>query len=268
MNKVCVVIPVHKPVPSAYELISLQQCFRILGTRPIKIVAPSGLDLANYKAAVADLDVIYIDPKWQSSLLGYNKLKLSKYFYNLFSGYEFLLTYELDAFIFNDSLDYWCAKGYDYIGAPWFEGFDFPTPDAKIIGVGNSGFSLRKISSAKRMLSSIYYEESNAPLYGRRALLKAKLDRAINWLKSKTGENPTVQSSGLYEDIFFSKVAPEFSKKFIVAPVEDAIKFSFEVQPEVLFKVNSNVLPMGCHAWWKYNLDFWRPFIKNFGYKL
>src|SRR5262249_21397293 len=36
---------------------------------------------------------------------------------------------------------------YDYIGAPWFEGWERAPIDAPIIGVGNSGFSLLRLDS-------------------------------------------------------------------------------------------------------------------------
>jgi hypothetical protein len=99
-NKVVVVIPIHSENPSNYELISFTQCFRILGNHPIVVIAPYGLSLRNYKKIIPDFKTHFIDPKWQSSKLNYNKLKLSNYFYSIFREYEFLLTYELDAFVF------------------------------------------------------------------------------------------------------------------------------------------------------------------------
>ena len=44
-KKVVVVIPLHSETPNELELISFQQCFKILGKHPIKIVAPEGLNL-------------------------------------------------------------------------------------------------------------------------------------------------------------------------------------------------------------------------------
>ena len=81
-------------------------------------------------------------------------------------------------------------------------------------------------------------------------------------------ENYTVQNSGLYEDRFFCDVAPAFSKEFKIAPIEEAVRFSFELLPQTLFKLNNNKLPTGCHAWWRYDLEFWRPFIEGEGYTI
>lgn len=77
--KVCVVIPVHSPDPSEYELISLRQCYTILGAHPIKLVAPEGMDMDVYQKAVSvEIDIQYIDPVWLSSVGQYNKLKVLK----------------------------------------------------------------------------------------------------------------------------------------------------------------------------------------------
>jgi len=154
-NKVCVVISVYDARPSYYELISFQQCFNILKKHSIYVIAPHDLDLSAYKNVVPHFDVKYVDKRWLASKLDYNKFKLSQYFYSLFEGYTYLLTYELDAFIFNDDLDYWCQKDYDYIGAPWFDEYD--TVLGNILTVGNSGFSLRKIPAIQHGIKHIYY---------------------------------------------------------------------------------------------------------------
>jgi hypothetical protein len=268
-KQVCVVIPIHTPTPSAYELISFQQCFAVLHKHAIKVIAPHGLQLDAYYQVTPIFETIFIDAKWQSTLLGYNKLKTSRFFYNLFVGYEFLLTYELDCFVFKDELDLWCQKAYDYIGAPWFEGFAEPAPNAKLIGVGNSGFSLRRIPKIRKVLSEIYYKNPAEYNAGRKALLKAYVKYPYRWLRNQFGENYTVQNAyHAYEDIFFSEVVPAYFTDFEVAPINEAIKFSFEVKPERLFELNNQELPMGCHAWWRYNLSFWRPIVASYGYSV
>ncbi|MEO6149228.1 MAG: DUF5672 family protein [Mucilaginibacter sp.] len=275
-KKVCVVIPVHSAAPEYYELISFQQCFKVLGKHPIYIVAPKGLDLSAYKALVPEFNVKYIDKKWQASKLDYNKLKMSQYFYKLFQQYEYLLTYELDAFIFSDQLEHWCNKGYDYIGAPWFD--NVPADEAKIIGVGNSGFSLRNIKTMQQCLKKVYYVDptKHSVFRQQKWIMKFKGPifkqlRKLSRLKSLLyTENATIQKAGfLFEDkVVFEFMAPAFLG-FKLAPVTDAYQFSFEVNPVVLYQMNADKLPMGCHAWWLYdNLEFWKPFIENYGYRL
>ncbi|KAA9332268.1 hypothetical protein F0P96_12370 [Hymenobacter busanensis] len=268
MKKVCVVIPIHSPYPTKYELISFQQCLRVFKNRDIVVVSPFGMGLDEYKKLGNSFSIVSIDKKWQKSLMAYNKLKMSKYFYNLFSDYEFLLTYELDAFVFEDNLDYWCNQGYDYIGAPWFDGYDNPDPSNRLIGVGNSGFSLRRISSVKNVLKNVYYKNPYDYLSGRKDAIKADIKLLAYKMVGFFGENYSLQNSGLLEDVFFGTIACKGAESFVKAPVEEAIKFSFEVNPREMLKINNGVLPMGCHAWWRYDLDFWKPYIEAFSYRL
>lgn len=268
-SKQCViVIPVHSPAPSAFELISFRQCFKVLEKHPIKIVAPEGLNLDEYLKAVPHFDVLYIKPFWQASLQNYNRLKYSRYFYNLFNKYEFILTYEPDAFVFYDNLNEWCSKNYDYIGAPWFEGFDNPTDESKFMGVGNSGFSLRKTKTIQKILKTFYYKNPDEYHVGNKKKLIATLKYPYRKLMNVlSGENYTLQHNykGYSEDRLFCLDIAK-TNTFNIAPINEALRFSFEVNPRRLYEMNNQQLPMGCHAWWKYDPDFWKPFIVNEGY--
>lgn len=273
-EKCVIMIPVHKQHPPAYELISFRQCFKVLGHYPVCLVAPVGLDLSVYEEAVSGFSIIRVDPVWMSSVLNYNKLKLSRYFYSLFSGYEFLLTYELDAFIFTDNLQFWCSQGYDFIGAPWFEGWDHP--GEALMGVGNSGFSLRRIAAMQKELGTIYYDDpskwtarsENRYLSYPCKMFKSLTTRIVSALSLHTHENSSLQNADLlYEDWIIAELMGK-KKDFHLSPISDAMQFSFEVKPEALFELNGNKLPMGCHAWWRYNLPFWKPYIEKFGYQL
>jgi hypothetical protein len=180
--------------------------------------------------------------------------------------YKYILFYELDAWVFRDELQYWCNKGYDYIGAPWFEGFDRPISD-NIIGVGNGGFSLRNVNSAirlsKRMnflrkLRNFWYKSylqnmftfENFLLYTRK-YFKIKDPGIMSIINSP---------SFAIEDRYWSILSNLFND-YRIAPIEEAIKFSFEVKPSILFKSNKYQLPFGCHAWEKYDPDFWKALI-------
>jgi hypothetical protein len=270
-NNVVIVIPIHKVEPTRYELISFQQCFKIFSSSAIKLVAPQNLSLEIYKSVVPGLETIFIEPFWQTSIVNYNKLKISRFFYRLFKDYEYLLTYELDAFVFRNDLDYWCEQAYDYIGAPWFE--DYLTANSgnstRLFKVGNSGFSLRNIQSVRKVLNDFYYQMPWEFKSGTENFIKAIAKTPYRWLKNQGSENFTLQAYyNKNEDQFFSETVPQKFKDFKIAPVEEALKFSFEVKPEYLFQLNNNQLPMGCHAWWRYNLEFWKPHIESFGYRL
>ena len=65
------------------------------------------------------------------------------------------------------------------------------------------------------------------------------------------------------EDHYWGHVLAAFFSDFNVAPVNDAIRFSFEVNPTLLYKMNNGQLPFGCHAWERYDPEFWLPFINT-----
>ncbi|MEO5891109.1 MAG: DUF5672 family protein [Ferruginibacter sp.] len=267
-GKCVVIIPVHTASPSTYELISFRQCFKILHKHPVYVLAPEGLALDAYRHVVPDFLVKYINPKWQSSLLNYNKLKLSRYLYRIFKDYECLLTYELDAFVFKDELNLWCSKDFDYIGAPWFSGYHESLSNAALDGVGNSGFSLRKIKAMDDMLKDIFYDRRTIGFTGNKNAIKTLLGYPyLKMVSFITGENYSIQRYNEYnEDFFIGKIISHKKSGLNIAPVAEAIKFSFEMHPSVLFEWNGGKLPFGCHAWWRYNFEFWKPHIRAFGY--
>lgn len=280
-KKCIIVIPIHSAEPSPAELLSFKQCFKILHKHQITVLAPDNLDLMRYKSVVSAFEVLYIDPSWQSSVRQYNRLKISTYFYDTFKKYDYLLTYELDAFVFRDELHYWCSKEFDYIGAPWFEGWTLKD-SIEIKGVGNSGFSLRKIKSASKMLHSLRYATvlDFYKYYVTKSII-VRLPKILYQLyKSRKIMSGFEESYFHHEDRFWCMDAPEqiqnstynnfvlnilasilLKKNFKIAEVNQAIKFAFEVNPRKLYEMNNKNLPFGCHAWEKYEPEFWVPFI-------
>ena len=74
-------------------------------------------------------------------------------------------------------------------------------------------------------------------------------------------EKKSCGSLNINEDEFWSFIAPRYFKDFKVADFECAMYFSFETQPRRLYKTTNNKLPFGCHAWQKYDPEFWKEFI-------
>lgn len=269
MQKVIIVIPIHKPDPTKNELASFAQCYKVLGSHPICVVAPEGLNTEAYTQVVKDSEFLFIDKTWLSSIEQYNKLKISLYFYNLFKDYEYLLTYELDAWVFRDELLYWCDKGYDYIGAPWFEGYEEGNGSKRFLHGCNSGFSLRNIIKVRKILNRIeglkkfrnfwfhsklqgIIEFQNVPFFRQRfKIIDVVYFKEIifDWITH-------------YEDYYWTYIIPLTFSDFSIAPKGEALKFSFEVNPNYLFELNDKQLPFGCHAWKRYGQEFWNEFIE------
>ncbi|MEJ0081049.1 MAG: DUF5672 family protein [Puia sp.] len=268
-EKVVVVIFIHKENPDEYELISFRQCFKILHKHPIKVIAPEGLDLHLYNEVLQNaFEVIFVERKWLSSISQYNRFKLSRYFYSLVSNYEYLLTYELDAFVFSDQLNEWCEKGYDFIGAPWYRGKSEPLIPYEFLGVGNSGFSLRKIKSFKTILKHVFFPSPAGKKLGFE-WIKAAIMYLYVSIRTAFFENYSIQKyfEGA-EDLVLHGYSVDFPNRLKIPTPQIALSFSFETIPSHSYILNQSRLPFGCHAWWRYDLGFWKPFIESFGYKL
>jgi hypothetical protein len=65
----------------------------------------------------------------------------------------------------------------------------------------------------------------------------------------------------LNEDLFWSDRAKLFYPNFKTAPVDVALHFSFERFPRYCFQKNGNQLPFGCHAWARWDREFWEPYL-------
>lgn len=225
-----IVVPYYKSELSETEKISFEQCQRILGRYSIILVVPDSMCRGNYPCG-ENLIIEKVPCEWMQSTASYNEMMMNEAFYMRFSQYQYILIYQLDAFVFSDKLREFCQYGYDYIGAPWIYGyFYYVSSDKCVWKVGNGGLSLRKVDSFLKLLK----KESQAVYTGN-------------------------------EDVFFSISDGE---NFKVAPLDVALKFAFEREVERCFELNNEKLPFGCHAWERYNLKFWKPFIEAFGYRV
>ncbi|MDR2562054.1 MAG: hypothetical protein LBC63_09835 [Holophagales bacterium] len=226
---VAVAIPVYRPEIDGLELFSLQYSLRNLNPeREIFFVCPKSLDVSFYRRLAPSAKFATFDDGYFTSIASYCRLLLNPHFYERFSAYEFILLTQPDAIIIKDELDYWCAQEYDYIGAPWHPVRPIPVSAGgrnKLlrIGVGNGGFSLRRVKKCVELLTKF----------------------------SEIANGPT-----LVEDMFFS-IYGFISDGFSIPDRFTASRFALECAPAYFFELNTNYLPMGAHAWWKLDLDFW-----------
>ena len=112
-----VVVPVYRARLDETETISLTQCCRVLGRHGVVFVAPGGLDVAAACSTAAEAGVTprieRFPARWFASTGTYNALMLSNDFYERFARHEHILVHQLDAFVFSDALERFCALGYD-----------------------------------------------------------------------------------------------------------------------------------------------------------
>jgi hypothetical protein len=253
MQDLCTIaIPIHKEIPEYAELASFKQAIKILGKWKFVLLCPDKLDIKIYinifKKNKITYETKFFDKKWFLSVKTYSSLLLQKKIWDLFSS-KFVLIYQLDAWVFRDELNYWCKRNYDYIGAPnmefWLSG--------NFSDCRNGGFSLRKVYSIKQSLKFLE-NISN--------INKCKSKQGYNFIdfynvfKSKSwGKMPN-------EDAYYSLIAPQLMENYKVGTLNMSAKFSFEVGSDILYKKMKNKLPFGCHAFEKYEPDFWKKFIK------
>ncbi|WP_231427182.1 DUF5672 family protein [Pedobacter sp. Leaf250] len=255
---------------NVFEQISLDQCLSVLKAHDIYFVIPRKLEKSfQRKQEVLKSEVRYktFDNHFFADIPGYNYLMKSDGFYKRFLEYDFMLIHQLDAFVFRDDLNYWCAQGYDFIGAPLFEGHDNAEMSSTLVGQGNGGFSLRNIRTCYKIVSQ--FKRLNFirkfDYFAPNAMI-----RAFRYLKHQIIYN----FSGyplqpiINEDLFWAEVIPQNFPEFTVPDPLTAMKFSFEVNAGILYQMNNNELPFGCHAWWKYDLPFWKDHIQKLGYNI
>lgn len=253
--KSCVVIfPLYQK-PTELELSFLENGLAKTAGHKHIIVAPDDLIIDESFGLLQQLEVKHFSKKFFSDIAGYNRLLLSKKFYQAFIQYDFLLIHQADVFLFKAELNEWCAKDYDYIGAPFFrpeklnrnlaynlfQKIKLTFKKNKIYGsrhnkVGNGGLSLRKINSALQVLD--------------------KIDPMIL--------NKYLQTKGcaFNEDIFWSFEAP-LVVKLNIPNWEEALRFAVEFHPAVAYAYLGKKLPFGCHAPLKNNPIFWKKFISS-----
>ena len=268
--KVCIIIPVYTDQITPFEQISMDQCFSILSDHPIYFIIPRHLeDFIKSNPYVAKGKARYkmFDDQFFADIHAYNRLLKSRVLYNSFLHYEFMLIHQLDAFVFKDELLYWCQKGFDSVGAPLFEGHDLANTNSPLVGQGNGGFCLRNVKHCYQIVAQFKklkfkrtFDDANRPFY---INFYRYIKHQLVYIYSRYPYQPIIN-----EDLFWAEVVPENFPSFKVPHALEAMKFSFEVNPEILFEMNEQKLPFGCHAWWKYNLGFWVPHLNKFGYNI
>ena len=235
-NKCIIIVPIYKTELNWDEYNSINQLFKILQTSKYDIVAicPNGLDVSYYGNNFEFKDYFFYNEYYFNSYpKGYNSLMLNYDFYNQFNKYEFMLIYQPDCWVFRDELEYWCHQDYDYIGAPQMYRYPEYMYSSSI---GNGGFSLRKISTYLELVKKYEY------------ICKQLCEHDFLYLG---------------EDRIFSYIENLGIKtKFKIPSFYEAAKFSWEVNPDVMYQLMDKKLPFGCHAYKKIvHKDFWNDFI-------
>ncbi|KKQ75751.1 MAG: hypothetical protein US96_C0005G0024 [Candidatus Woesebacteria bacterium GW2011_GWB1_38_5b] len=259
---VAIVVPAYKKHLSSDELISLNLLFKYLGKYDIFFLTPSSFKETDFK--YKGINLTKFSTRYFVTPQTYNKLLLNKKFYLKYKKYKYILIYQFDALVFSDRLIKWCKKGYDYIAAPWFESkiARLTYMGSSPISGGNGGFCLRNVQSCLRVLDTVNAQAKRKTsslivqkLWFFLAVILGKSHKI--WLNSPADNYP------FNEDGFWSLEAPKYLSTYKVAPFNEAVKFAFEKFPRKCYRLNKNKLPFGCHAWAKYDKEFWLPHLET-----
>jgi len=263
-----VAIPLYKTELSAAERTSIEQAVDVLGNAPLYFIGPARLEahlgrMCNRYGPKIEYKTF--DDRFFSGIKGYNSLMRSRSFYQAFSAYSHLLISQTDALVLSDQLQEWCERDFSYVGAPWFVGGSEPRQPLKFLGVGNGGFSLRKVKdflhvlSRPRRIPNFVKSRSGGEVGTRSIHRRLKHE----WLLAYNFEPLFPRSN---EDFFWGILVPAACPFFRVPRPEAAVGFAFEVAPRLLYELNERKLPFGCHAWERCDRQFWEetlPFLRS-----
>jgi hypothetical protein len=247
-DRAAVIVPMYKAELSAAEAASLRQLNEVLHAWPRIIARPEGLDLTPLARAYG-MSQQSFQPDYFRSNLDYNRLMLSPGFYERFEAHEFLLIHQLDAWCFEDRLEYWCGQDFDLLGAPFTEAWMYAPPLnakrlrklgkqtlARCLGaraprdwrslisanaVGNGGFSLRRVKTFRQVLQAD----------------RGELD--------KFRHHPRTHGA---EDLFWSLHARLNGQALSRPDWRIALHFAIERAPRQARRLLGGD-PFGCHGW-------------------
>lgn len=260
-GSVAVVVPMYRDELTPDERISVRHLLRFLGRYDRYLVVPRSV-----RPSLGDFGVRRFPDRSLRSRRGYSALLLSRRFYRAFADYEYILVYQLDSLVFRDELADWCARGYDYIGAMHRIGEHPPIP-------GNGGFSLRRVPTFLRVLTSRTRTVDPAehwrrhwahlpPLTRLRATPRrvAKRLRAFNsvgWEIRRMNRSEYAWP----EDWFWSLEARKYVPEFRIPSAAEGIRFAFAEDARSWLEAAAGRLPFGCHGWDRSERELWEPYL-------
>jgi hypothetical protein len=270
-SRVAIVVPLSsRPELGPEEELSLRHLCYYLGQYDKYLVAPTGSTFQR-----RGFRTLLFPRKFFGSVAAHNHLLMWPRFYRSFKDYEYILMYHLDSLVFSDALGRWCEAGWDYIGAPWLPCDDTPWVDEA--RVGNGGFTLMKVQSVLRVLDNRHRQAPAsywADLLTRNARWTWPLFAALEGVRRRFPRLKVVRRAldhwhatqhpakhGRNNDRFWSYEASRYWPPFRIAPVDQGLQFAFEAAPRLCFELNHRRLPFGCHAWMKFDREFWKPYL-------
>ena len=273
MTKLAVLIPTHTLNLNDNEKKSLNKIVENYNREHIYFVLPEKIKKIKKPH---NLNSVYFEDYFFSNHRNYNKLLLSKKFFEKFLNYERIFIYQLDCYLIKGFSELDKFLKYDYVGSPHIN-----KKKKQFNGMLNGGLSIRAVKSSIDVLNS---SNLNLSIFNLLSLLRYfrglnRLKHFLNFItktfyiflkhllfskhKSKYSNLLLENFSNYFnEDIFWSLFSVMYKKNFNVVEPKIAIDFGFDKDPEELFIINNKRLPFACHNCWnKENNNFWKNYI-------
>ncbi len=241
MTSCAVVIPIYRERLSSDEAYSVKVSLNNLGGHDVFWIGPRSLDISYYEQNFPVRLIKRYDDRYFSSVEGYSSLLMQEWFYEDFSSYGHLLVCQTDAIVLKPELGDWLGGPYDYVGAPWPSGYSLQlhVTELQLQGpirchafVGNGGLSLRRVESCIGLIREFKSVSSE-------------------WARR-----------GHAEDLYFGFLG-NLSRRFIVPNIVTAAHFSHDIEPGYLQQLIGGALPLGVHAWGKYDRNLWEKILSE-----
>lgn len=273
MTNLAILIPTHRLDLNSNEKKTLNKLTENYNKEHIYFILPEKIKNTQ---KTFHINCSYFDDYYFSSHRNYNKLLLSKEFFERFLNYKKILIYQLDCYLIKnfDYLDMFSE--YDFVGSPHIN-----KKKKNFNGILNGGLSLRSVKPSLEVLnsSSIYlsYITILSLIRYFRSLNRLKhfmtfIFKICNlFLKKLFNKKSEAKFNAIFleifpyyfnEDIFWSLFSVMYKKNFNVIDPKLAVKFGFDKDPEELFILNNKKLPFGCHnCWSEENNKFWKKYF-------
>jgi len=240
---------------SLKERSALNQGLKVLGHHPFVIVHPEGYPVDFLlRDDMPNLTHLALPNENFTSVMSYNAMMLTPQFYQHFQQYEYMLIYQTDAWVFSDQLEYWCDKGYDYIGAPWM--LNDKLYERTLGQWVTRLMSLMPIRNGHLHSAHIFHHVGNGGFSLRRiATMIDILERNQEFIATLTDGHESM------EDVVISIILKE-REHLKIPDWHEALYFSWEKAPRLCQKITKGTLPFGCHdtkaRYWD---SFWSKII-------
>ncbi len=262
-KEVAIVVPLSsRPGFTPDDEISLRHLRHYLGPFDRFMIAPEKMPVD-----APDFEIVRVSPAFFGSVDAHTRMLMSPDFYERFRDYRYILTHHLDAIVLSDQLLEWCARGFDFIGAPNVSDAAMPAV------VYNGGFALRKVESFLQVFHSTAYaidpEQYWRNFCARHSRPAQVAALPLRYLKRLHYFNNVRHDIALwlkdpremYEDMWFGEAATRYNPGFTLPSPEVARLFAFDQTPRRWLEMTGGQLPFGAHAWYKQDREFYEPYL-------